>query len=78
MNDQTEISILCENVKRLRKRENLSKKEMARLMGIGVRSITMLENGVLPIRMKANALWYLKWRFGITIEELLSKIIEIE
>ncbi|MBQ9745279.1 MAG: helix-turn-helix transcriptional regulator [Clostridia bacterium] len=78
MSTQTEISILCENVKRLRKREKLSKKEMARIMGVGVRSITMLENGVMPVRMKADVLGRLKWRFGVTIEELFSKIIETE
>jgi len=78
MSNQLEISILCENIKRLRKKEKLSKKEMARVMGIGTRSLTALENGILPMRMKANVLWRLKLRFGITIEDLFTKIIEIE
>lgn len=78
MTSETEIFILCENIKRLRKKERLSKKEMARIMGIGIRSVTMLENGMLPVRMEAETLWRLKLHFGISIEYLFSKLIEAE
>ena len=76
MSEQTEISIFCENVKRLRKREKMSKKEMARIMHIGVRSITTLENGTIPVRMKYDVILRLKCHFGITVEDLFTKIIE--
>ena len=76
MSEQTEISIFCENVKRLRKREKMSKKEMAQIMHIGVRSLTTLENGKIPVRMRCEVLLRLKCHFEITVEDLFTKIIE--
>ena len=76
MSNQDEILVFGENVKKLRKKENLSKKEMAEIMGVGVRSVTMLENGVLPLRLDVKALQRLSFRFGIKIEDLFSEIPE--
>ena len=76
MSNQDEILVFGENVKKLRKKENLSKKEMADIMGVGVRSVTMLENGVLPLRLDVKALQRLSLRFGIKIEDLFSEIPE--
>ncbi len=61
MNNDHEIKILCENIKKLRAKENLSRKEMASRLGIGVFSLKKLENGILPPR--------LTWRFLLSIHE---------
>ena len=44
----------CNNVLWLRKHHGLSKKQMERLMGIGIGSLTKLERGIFPPRVSIN------------------------
>ena len=45
-----EIAVFCQNIKELREKDNLSKKEMAKIIGIGVAGLTKLEQGIIPPR----------------------------
>ena len=69
---QREIKNLSHNIKQLRQSHNLSKKSMAKIMGIGVGSLTKLENGILPPRADVNCLLNLHKHFGISISELFQ------
>ncbi len=59
------IEIFCNNVRMLRMEHHLTKKEMARIMGIGVQSLSKIENGILPPRMSGNVLFRLHRYFGV-------------
>ena len=67
-----DIQAFSHNIKQLRQSHNLSKKSMAKIMGIGVGSLTKLENGILPPRADANCLLNLHKYFGIPISELFQ------
>ncbi len=61
-----ELFYLSKNVTFIRKSNNLSKKEMAKLLGIGVKSLSKLEKGELPPRMGANIFFNIQKHFGIS------------
>ena len=65
-----EIHLFCANVKALRQREKLSKKEMAKRLGIGVGSLTKIESGTLPPRLTCNVLIKLHTCFGVSPEKM--------
>ncbi len=67
---QREVHFFCENVKALRQRENLSKKEMAKRLGIGIGSLTRIENGKLPPRLRCDILIKIYILFGVTPENM--------
>lgn len=64
------LEYFCENIKNLRAEKRLSKKEMARLLGIGVRSLSMIEDGKLPSRLDCRVLYRIHRQFGIKPAEL--------
>ena len=66
------ILILCENIKFLRLKNNLTKKEMAQKLGIGVQSITKIESGTTPRSVNAITLYIIHKTFDIPIETLLE------
>lgn len=72
MEANQEIDNFCKNVVTLRKRHSLSKKKMAKILGIGAESLNKLENGIVPKRMDCIVLIKLSAVFGISIDELLS------
>jgi len=72
MND--ELKVFCENVKILRKRYGLTQKEMAEICNVGVRSIAMLEKGILPERLSASILFRLSYYFKIAMKDLFKPI----
>ena len=67
-----EIILFCENIKRLRKREKLSKKEMAKVLGISVKSLNLLENGQIPPRLSCKILFAVHRQFGILPKDLFA------
>ena len=50
-------NILCKNIKILREKNKLSKKEMAKRLGIGVIALSKLESGILPKRLSVKILF---------------------
>ena len=73
MKKETEIMFFCENIKALRKINNLSKKEMAKLIGIGTKSLTLIENGRLPPRLGCDVLFEIQKKFGIVPKTMFSE-----
>ena len=72
-NIDKEIKIFCENLKYLRKEKGLSKKEMAKKLGIGVQSLSVLESGRLPPRLSLEPLFNIHKNFGISSSEIFCE-----
>lgn len=66
------LLILCDNLRRLRRAHGLSKKEMAKILGIGVKSLSLLENNILPPRLGCEMLFRASQHFKIRACELFE------
>ena len=60
-----DTAVFCQNIKRLREKNRLSKQQMARILHIGTKSLTMLENGTIPPRMDVAVLIYISEHFDV-------------
>ncbi len=78
MNNETNVLIFCENIKRLRKREKLSKKNMAKMLHIGVKTLTAIESGILPKSLDCSVLFYIDDNFNISASDMLASLIPLE
>lgn len=67
------IENFSKNVKAIRAKNNISKKEMAKILGIGIGSLSKIENGILPPKLEANILIKIYYKFGILPSKLFSK-----
>ncbi len=76
MNKDIYILNFCNNVKRLRKQSGLSRKEMAKKLGIGIKSLSMIEGGVLPKRLGAEIIFEIYNNFGINPREIFVSQID--
>jgi transcriptional regulator with XRE-family HTH domain len=72
MSVENNILLLCEHIKLLRAKINLSKKEMAQKLGTSIKSITKIESGILPRSINAITLYKIHKIFNISIENLLE------
>ena len=70
--NRAQLLALCENVKFLRKRDGLSKQEMARKLRISIRSLSMLEKGIIPERLSCDLLINIYFAFGISPTDILK------
>ena len=59
------LSTLLDNFVFLRKKHGFSKKEMSRLMGIGIKSYDLIEKGILPERLTVVPIFRLGDHFKI-------------
>ena len=66
------MDIFLQNIIWLRKHYGLSKKEMAKKLGIGIWTLNKIEKGELPPRLKIDVLFYIYKEFGISMSEMLS------
>lgn len=71
MSVEEQCTALCRNVTALRKQHGLSKREMAKILGVGVNTLTQMEQGNLPKSFRAGALLRIQDRFGVSIQSLL-------
>lgn len=72
MTDKIKLKYFFDNLKRLRRENKLSKKKMARILHIGTKTLTALENGVLPPRLKANILFTIFKEFNVTPDQMFE------
>ncbi len=71
---QDELKIFAENVAHLRRRHGLSKKDMAKLLGIGMCSLNKLEKGEFPPRLTVEVNMRIYLYFGIYPSDQFRKI----
>lgn len=64
-----EIKIFMKNIAYIRKKHGLSKREMAKLLKIGVESLNKLESGELPKRLSVKVLFEIERHFGVLAAE---------
>ena len=74
MSNQEELLNFCHNVKTVRRNMNLSKAKMAKVMGIGIHSLNLIENGVFPERLGINAVVKFCFTFGISLKDAFTKL----
>ena len=65
MKNNYEFKVFCENIKAIRKQKSLSKKEMAKRLGIGVKSLDSIENGIVP--PDSVLLYYSKYTMNLDL-----------
>ena len=70
----TEIKQFVVNIVYLRKRHNLSKKEMAQILGIGIGSYNKLEQGIFPERLAVDVIFNISDYFKIPPAHLFEKL----
>lgn len=68
--------VFCRNLRNLRKAHGLSKKKMAGILGIGVKSLTLLEHDIIPPRLGCEMLFRASRYFKIKVCELFLPIEE--
>ena len=72
MDTSQELQNFCSNVTYLRKKHGLTQVQMAQIMDVGVKTVRLLERGILPPRLSADVLYRLHIHFHISINALLS------
>lgn len=72
------IEILLHNICWLRKRYGLSKREMAKRLGIGLWTLNKIEKGELPPRLHCDIIFAAHRNFGIPCDDLLDKRVGCE
>ena len=72
-----EIITFCQNIKILRERNGLSKKKMAEILGIGVKSLSNLEQGIMPPKMGTNIIFKISQHFKIKPCELFCSSVTL-
>ena len=78
MNPKTQNAkkTFCLNVKKLRMAYGLSKKEMAKILHIGVASLKKMENGILPPRASYLIVIYICESFHVAPSQIFSEEFE--
>lgn len=71
------IRCLAYNVSYLRKELNISKNKMAEILGIGVKTLTKIEQGILPPRLSVKVLFKIQQCFGIPVSVLVGRKINV-
>lgn len=71
---ETETKQLLVNIAYLRKCHNLSKKAMARILGIGIGSYNKIEQGELPERLNVDVIFNITDYFKIPPAFLFRKL----
>ena len=72
MKTDIDVKTFAKNLKHLRLKNNLTKKEMAVKLGIGIKTLSTLENGILPPRFRANTVFKIKSEFGFSPSQMFG------
>lgn len=70
------MKYLSHNILYLRKRHNITKKEMANLLRVSTKTLTKIEQGILPPRLSVEVLFKVQEQFGVQLHFLVSKMLD--
>lgn len=73
-----ELNVFMQNITLLRKKHNISKVEMAKLLEIGIGSLNKLEKGEMPPRLSVSILFAINRHFGIPPYSMFCRIFDKE
>jgi len=76
MESKYKTEIFGKNIAYLRKSNKLSKKKMAEILGIGIKSLEKLENGILPPRLSVKIIFNIYYSFGILPKDQFKPLYE--
>ncbi len=68
-----EFENFIHNIIWLRKQHGLSKKEMAKILGIGMKSMEKIEKGEIPPRLGINAMVNILNAFGVALQDQMGQ-----
>ena len=68
-----DIAIFTHNVKYVRTENKLTITEMAKIMGISVNTLKIIESGILPPRLKVDVLFRIQAYFNIPAKYFVDK-----
>ena len=68
---EKELAAFCRSIKALRETHGLTKRRMAELLHISVKTLNLLESGICPPRLKATVFVYIYQNFGVLPSDLL-------
>lgn len=74
MTTDTELLLLCQKIHTLRTENQLSQKEMAKKLGIGVATLQKIEQGDFPERIGCSMLQRLHREFGIKFSDMFKSV----
>ncbi len=74
MTTDQERLIFCANVRYLRDQHGLSKRDMADILRVGVKTITSLEHNTVPPRLSSAVLFRISQHFHVRICELFRPL----
>lgn len=74
MNEKNDVQILCQNIKFLRQKHKLSKNKMAQILGVSMKTLNCIENGILPPRLSCEILFRIQHHFDILPQHLFIPI----
>ena len=69
-----EEEIFCNNIRILRRRYQLKKPQMARLLHISVASLSKLEEGEIPPRLSAEVIFFIYQHFQIKPTDMFAPL----
>ena len=72
-NTRKQLDVFLYNVAYLPAKHGLSKKEMAHICGIGIRSLNLIEAGMLPPNIGIKIFFRIQRYFGISPSQQLDK-----
>ena len=76
MENEKQLLILCRNLRHLRQKHGLSKRNMANILGIGVNTLTSLEQGDPSPRLGSSVLYNAGVYFNVKTDDLLHIVLE--
>ena len=76
MNNERQLATFCKNVTYLREKKQLTKKQMANIMGVNVNTLNSIENGVVPSKLSSRVLINLYNHFHISLDTFFNKDLE--
>ena len=74
LKNDTQIVVFCQNIKKLREKNGLSEKEMAKILGIGAISLEKIEQGIIPYRTGVKLIFNISQHFGIEPHKLFMHL----
>ena len=65
-------SVFCYHIRRIRKENNMTQREMAHKLGISISTLTKIEKGIIPPRLSCSILFRVQREFGIHPKDLFA------
>lgn len=71
------MKFLSHNVLYLRKKHNITKKDMAKIFGVGIKTLNKIEQGLLQPRLNVKVLIEIQEHFEIPLKFQVSKKFDV-